>query len=147
MNSAVHRRRHRIPPTINLLPMLDILFNLIFFFLLTTTIREDTAQMEVNLPGGQSGAPAEQADQIPMIYIQSGGQMLFKGRAMEEAELRLELTALVRQGIRRVRLAGDADAPWGKIFSVWDFCKLSGLDEVLMDYDRIPPGAPGSGGG
>jgi biopolymer transport protein ExbD len=154
MNSAVQRQvrhhRRRLQPGINLTPMLDVLFNLIFFFILATNIRDESLQMEISLPRVRSATTADEADRIPVVTIGAAGAIEFKGRTMVEEEFQLELRALVRDGVRHVRLRCDEMAPTGQAVRVMDACKLAGLEGCLLDAlpasdltpGRMPPTGP-----
>ena len=40
---------------VNLTPMLDVIFNLLFFFILATTLRQDYLEIAVDLPSMEHG--------------------------------------------------------------------------------------------
>jgi biopolymer transport protein ExbD len=135
-------QRHRLQPGINLTPMLDILFNLIFFFVLTTNIRDETWQMKIELPRARTAAPGEQVEKVPVIVIDAEGRLFFGDRSVVEEELNLELQALSARGVGQVRLRIDAMARNGRVVEVMDFCRLSGIDVFSWDADPVaaPPG-------
>jgi biopolymer transport protein ExbD len=131
--------RHRLPPGINLTPMLGVIFGLIFFFILAANVPVDSARMEVRLPRARSGETAAQADLIPAITIGADGRLIFKGRTMVEEELRLELNALARRGARRVRVQADERTRHGRVVQVMEFCRTAGIDDVLWDVRPTSP--------
>ncbi len=120
------RHRRRLDTGINLTPMLDVIFNLIFFFLLTTTIRQEMTQLPVQLPEAAS-AQRSGAEMLPTLVIDREGQMYFDQQPVAEAELGLLLNDLAARGGRQLRLRGDERANWGLVVRVMDLCRQAGL--------------------
>jgi biopolymer transport protein ExbD len=147
MSTAAQRQarhqRHRLQPGINLTPMLDILFNLIFFFVLTTNIRDETWQMKIELPRARTAAPGEQIEQVPVVSINAEGALFYQNRPVVEEELNLELKALAARGVGQIRLRIDAMARNGRVVEIMDFCRLAGID--VFSWDAEPASALPSG--
>ena len=137
---AVSHRGRRLPRGINLTPMLDLIFNLLFFFILATRVRDANLQMEVTLPASTTGdeAPAQTTQPPPSLTIDEHGRIVYKGRAMAEAEVRLELHHLAREGEREIVVRGDRAVPYGRVVTVMDLCKEAGLQAVVLDLRRAP---------
>lgn len=69
MNLRPYRRQ---PPEINLTPLLDVVFLLLIFFMVSTTFK-DEARLRVQLPQAQGeDVPAEEPEQIRILIDQSG---------------------------------------------------------------------------
>lgn len=65
------RRKKRAPVDINLIPMIDVLLVLLFFFMLATTFRHHT-DLKINLPEAD-GETVEQAGQSINLFIDAQG--------------------------------------------------------------------------
>lgn len=134
---------HRLlQPGINLTPMLDIIFNLLFFFILTTTIRTEKLQMDISLPGSSQAASAPASDQGTIITLDAQGQIALDGQIMVEDELTLKLYSLVNEGMHKVTIHGDEHVDYGRVVRLWDLCKSAGIRDVFMDLK--PLARPGS---
>lgn len=134
MSSRLHRmQRHRARPDINLTPMLDIILNLIFFFILTTTIRDEVAQIDVRVPGSTTAQPSAQTENLPILSIDAAGDYYFNGRAVVEPELQLHLNAAASAGTRRLRLRADERTPHGRVIEAMDLCREAGIESVYED--------------
>lgn len=138
-----HRKRFRLQPGINLTPLLDVIFNLLFFFILATTIRTEEEQMEVRLPASESSVETPRERDVPVVTIDRQGQIHFKGRRVVESELQLELNYLARRGVTRVYVRGDREADWGRIVGLMDLCRQAGITNVLADTQRPPSSLEG----
>lgn len=132
---ATSRRRHTLTPGINLTPMLDAIFNLVFFFLLATTLREDEFQTEISLPESDTAVQTAGADRT--ITLDADGIIYFGGRAMVAEELELELANLARGGQTSIAIRCDTKLDFGLAYSVMDICVRSGI-EVSLVADRAP---------
>ena len=65
------RRKARESVDINLAPLIDVVFILLLFFVVTTTFTRET-QLRVELPEAVSGSPAErQASNPPSRYSEA----------------------------------------------------------------------------
>ncbi|MGD0959787.1 MAG: biopolymer transporter ExbD [Methylomonas sp.] len=65
------RRKKRVPVDIGLIPMIDVLLVLLFFFMLATTFRQHT-DLKINLPQAE-GAESDQTSKSINLYIDAKG--------------------------------------------------------------------------
>lgn len=66
------RRKKRAPVEIGLIPMIDVLLVLLFFFMIATTFRHHT-DLKINLPEA-SGENADQVSQAINLFIDAEGK-------------------------------------------------------------------------
>jgi biopolymer transport protein ExbD len=126
-------RRRVLEPGINLTPLLDAIFNLIFFFLLATTLREEELGAEVALPSSEVGRVAE--SKADSITLTADDRIFFRGEEIIEEVLELEMRALAGRGVREIAIRGDTDASIGLLRSVMDVCTRSGLEAISLLAD------------
>ena len=136
-------RPGRLSAGINLNPLLDVLFILIFFFILSTTFRDENVQIEVRLPGSVSAADRLRSRNPPVIVVSGENAVFIFARQLDDEQLRKELRTLVALGHQAVVLRGDARASYGRIYHVFDLCKQMGFREVLLDGKRALASEPG----
>ena len=72
------RRRRRAPVEIGLIPMIDVLLVLLFFFMLATTFRNHT-DIKINLPQADGSEVQEQGESINLYISAAGGYALASG--------------------------------------------------------------------
>ena len=58
---------------LNLTPLLDIIFNLIFFFILATNIRDREQYMEIQIPSATTAEELAVQQQIPVVALTKEG--------------------------------------------------------------------------
>ena len=98
-------RTPREPVDINLAPLIDVVFILLLFFVVTTTFTRET-QLKVDLPEAVSGTPPEAAVKAPLeILVASDGSFALNGKSLVTNDLAALMEAL------RVESAGDQSLP------------------------------------
>lgn len=80
------RPNRSAPPDINLTPLIDVVFLLLIFFMVSTTFKED-ARIQVQLPEAQGeDVPAEES-QVLEIVIDAAGTFYVNERMVVDSEL------------------------------------------------------------
>ena len=124
--------------SINLTPMLDMVFNLLLFFLAATTFAREEVELDLRLPhakSGQTGAPGKQL----VINVFADGRLAVDGRVVTIEALRQRLEALAQQNREQaVLVRGDQQAQFGVGVQVLDACRLAKLSKV--DFAALPDG-------
>ncbi len=93
---------------INLAPLLDCIFILVFFFLVATTIRTDEARIQVNLPNAHVEAVAPTRDTIEIVNTEDG-EIVIDGVTADQTELEPAIRRAIDEHPRdRVVVRGDA---------------------------------------
>ena len=70
---------------VNLVPLLDVMFLLLIFFLVSTTFTKDEVDMNLVLPEARSGAPAESGNLL-VINVAQDGAITVDGRQVATME-------------------------------------------------------------
>ena len=103
------KKRSVASAVIDLTPLIDVVFLLLLFFLLTAAPAPDPT-MAVNLPKASSGAVAKLPDEVE-LSMKDDGRIFFRGRHYEFGALERELTMVARKKpSTRVILRGDRKA-------------------------------------
>jgi biopolymer transport protein ExbD len=122
-------RRRRAGAILNLTPLIDIVFLLLVFFMLTSHFIEDQS-IDINLPKAKSGSAAIENGFVEVI-VNPTGEILVNGSAIQLE--RLEETfkgALHAPGVHSVRLRGDHQAQLGLVVSVIDAARSAGAESL-----------------
>jgi len=125
----------------NMTPMIDVVFLLIIFFLVSShLVRQDT-QMEseeLNLPQADSGRPAD-ADLARRVVVNvlpdpaSGGRFVVGGRPMQSDELHKLIAYRDRSGRRmEVRIRADRTVPYRVVEPLMIACARAGVWKVTF---------------
>src|SRR6187431_2871078 len=101
---------------IDFVPLADVLFNLLIFFLLATTIAQVEREMSVALPSAGSAAPISQQLREIVINVDAQGQIVVAGQPMEPDRLKEEITAAVKPNSQqKVSVRGDRTTAYANI--------------------------------
>ena len=97
------RRQRRDEVGVNLTPLIDVVFLLLIFFMVSTTFTRET-QLSIDLPEA-SGQPQETTDERIEILIDESGSYRVNGQALVDARLRTLQAAIYKIS------AGDTTLP------------------------------------
>jgi len=89
------RNKKNKPLEVSLTPMIDVVFLLLIFFMVTTTFSKETS-IKIQLPQAE-GQEVEQHKQVLLLVIDKSGQFFINDRALADkslATLTKELTAV-----------------------------------------------------
>jgi biopolymer transport protein ExbD len=129
-------------PAINLTPMIDIVFNLIIFFMVCTRFTDIERKVDLSVPqvGGTSGLA--QAQRSRTINIHRDGSIMLDSQPVTLTELRSTLAAANRQyeGLE-VTIRGDGFTPYQNVAAVMTACRQAGIAEMGI---AVAPGEPTS---
>ena len=104
------RRQTRDDLSVNLTPLIDVVFLLLIFFMVSTTFTRET-QLAVDLPEA-TGLQRDEVDRQVEILIDEQGQYRVNGRPLLDSRLRTLQAAMyeVSQGDTTLPLVISADA-------------------------------------
>jgi len=120
--------------SIDLTPIIDMVFMLLIFFLVATTFHQAEREMQIALPAASSAAPVSSLLREIIINVTSEGNIIVSGRTMEPADLRnLVVEAVAANPEQKVTVRGDRAASYAAIVTVLDICKGAGIQQPYLD--------------
>lgn len=121
-------------PTLMIIPMIDIIFFLLIFFMMSMLSMVVQKNIPLTLPATQS-VRVDTAKAIP-ISITKDGKVFWESQLVSLNELEKNLTLEKRSNEDvSVVLRGDEAASYGKIVSVMDTVKKTGIIKVSIATD------------
>lgn len=129
-------------PSINLTSMLDVVLNLIIFFMISTQFIQEERQYEVKLPTvSEATALSGQPDEI-IVNVLSNGNLLVKGKAVTGPELESLLKAArERFPGQAVVVRADGEGKYQPVMDVLAACRRVGIRNVSL-ANRMSGAAP-----
>lgn len=129
-------RRTREPVDINLAPLIDVVFILLLFFVVTTTFTRET-QLKVDLPEAVTGAPPQAAEsQVIEVLIGVDGLFSVNGLAPNSNNLAglMQLMADQAKGDSSipVLLSADANTPHQAVVTAMDAAAKLGMSKLRI---------------
>lgn len=111
----------------DLTPLVDVVFQLVIFFMVSSVFVSYTRQMNIDLPESVGKSVAEQVDSMT-IELTRAEQVLLNG---EE----LTLTALMDKlqsshSVPAVVIRADKALPYGLVMDVMEICESAGVTDI-----------------
>lgn len=124
-------------PKLMIIPMIDIIFFLLVFFMMSTLYMVEQRTIPVNLP--QVSAVQSQADAARSVSVSvtAEGRVLFEQEELPLALLQKRTRVELNKGSELVFvLRADKRAEYGKVVAVLDELKLAGVQRVSIATER-----------
>ena len=139
MNLRPHRKE---PPDVNLTPLIDVVFLLLIFFMVSTTFQKES-QIKIELPEAQTQSTAESTPKVLDITIDAEGRFFVNQREVVSSDIDIIKKAIAKavgdQKDMPVVITGDANASWQAIMKAMDAASQLGL--VNMTFPATMPSA------
>lgn len=130
---------HRRPVTFNMTPMIDIVFLLIIFFLVSSHLAQQETQLELDLPVAESTLESPETNRPRVtINILPTGEVLLGGEPAvgDELQQRLLVERKKRGDELEVRIRSDRTVQYGLVEPVLLACAKAGLWNVTFAVYR-----------
>ena len=123
------RRRRDASESLDLTPLIDVVFQLLIFFLLTSAFINPG--ISVNLPSAESGQAS--GDEGLSVSLDEAGRVFLGQREVTILTLSDELLSEAAGNLDvRVAIFGDSGVPYGRLVEILDICRTSGLRQVVL---------------
>lgn len=114
---------------IDISPLIDVVFILLIFFIVTTVFVEETG-IEVNKPRAATQQDLERNSIL--IGVSRTGQVFYGGREIGVAGVRSVVSRLMKQDPMPVIIQADRETPTESTVSVLDEARLAGAENVFV---------------
>lgn len=122
---------------IDMSPMIDCVFILLIFFIVTTTFVEETG-IEVDKPQAASSVRLEKTSIL--IALTANGAVVYGGREIGMSGVQPLVRRMLQKEDVPVIVQADAAAPAGLLVRVIDEAKLAGAQKVSVATSRAARG-------
>ncbi|UCE61293.1 MAG: biopolymer transporter ExbD [Phycisphaerales bacterium] len=130
----IKTKEAQLPASIELTPLIDMVFLLLIFFLAATTFHQTEREMQIALPVASSTEPISTMLREIIINVDTDGRIVVSGQSLEEARLgELIQEAVTANPEQKVTVRGDRRAAYAHIARVLDICKNRGIQEPYLD--------------
>ena len=136
----MRRRRHTDQGSeeteVNLTPMLDIVFIMLIFFVVTTSFVKESG-IEVNRPSAQTAEQRNRGNIL--IGISPNGEIWIDKRPVDIRAVRAVVERLVAENPEGgIIIQGDREAEVGLLVKVMDQVRKAGVENVSIAASREP---------
>ena len=120
--------------SIEMTPLIDMVFLLLIFFLVATTFKEAEREMQIALPFTDAAGPISTTLREIIINVTEDGSIIVAGQTMSAEQLNALVNEAVKQNEnQKVTIRGDKNTAYQNIAGVLDVCKAAGIQEPYLD--------------
>ena len=114
--------------------MIDIVFLLIIFFLVSSHLAKQENRMKLDLPSSTTAIDEDQDQPTATINVDPNGHWLLGGHHIDSDVLASSLSSKYKdqQGNLRVRIRTDQNVPYDKISPILGICADIGITNVVF---------------
>ena len=128
MKRVSQRGMYNAVADINVVPLMDLVFNLLIVFMLCTPLLEQT--IHIRLPTTQTGAPVNSKD-ITTINLDSAGRAFVEEKLAALPELeQIARSKILKDPQHAMLIRGDEKVPYGKFVEIVDCLKHAGVAKL-----------------
>lgn len=134
------------PPqaSIPLAPMIDVVFLLLIFFIVTWKFSRDEVDLNVSVPSSEMGENDKRPLGEIIINVREGGVLTVENNILTEEQLRNKLESISMEyqdektGKSRqpVRIRGSANVEYQRIVEVIDLCQKAGIWNISFSTKK-----------
>lgn len=140
---AIEIRRSRAASTLSLTPLIDVVFLLLIFFLVTSEFEEEERRLDIVLPEATSAVPMTgQASEL-VVDIDRDGKIYMGGQELDIPELERILSASVANNPTNqiAVIRADKAASFQPVVNVMDACNRTGISDYSVTTQEGPEGS------
>ncbi len=120
--------------SIDMTPMIDMVFLLLIFFLVATTFHQEEREMQIALPLANAAGPISVSLRELIINVDAEGGIVVGGRQISPEDL----SSVIQEAVevnpdQKVSVRGDKATAYANVVRVLDICKSNGIQEPYLD--------------
>lgn len=123
--------------SLSITPLIDVVFLLLIFFLVSSRFSEEERELDLNLPSVTEALPATaQPDEI-VVNVDDEGRYYINGafRQVEQVEQLLRRAKTNNPLTQTVVIRADKEANWQPVATAMGLCKKVGINEYTATID------------
>lgn len=125
------RHPNKKSASFDLTPLIDIVFQLLIFFMVTTTFVNLENRLEVNLPSGDFAA-AQPSENI-IVSITENNIVYLNGKLIDPLKLTENVAVELKKAPNKtVVLEADTNVLHGKVIRIMDLLKQGGAEKIAI---------------
>ncbi len=130
LNITAARRGRRQSLELNMAPLIDMVFILLIFFLVTTSFVKETG-IDINRPTASTAVSKEKGSIL--VGITKDGRVYMDKREIDIRAVRANVErALAENPESQVVVVADKESKTGVVIIVMDGCRLAGAENVSL---------------
>lgn len=136
MSKAFGAPQKRRKPTINITSLIDVMFLLLIFFMVSSTFKKEDEAIDITLP--HAGSSTSQVLDYHEVQVDLQGGMFVNGEPVDGTALKNQLKSILAEDPEaKIILRADAEADWQPIVEVMDIAREVGVRNLVIPTDRL----------
>lgn len=128
------------PAGMQLAPMIDIVFLLLIFFIVTWQFSRSETELSVSVPTAEEGAEPERQRGEIIINVLADNSIRVEGATVDLVQLHDKLAKIAKEFENQpVRIRGDGKVAYQHIVEVIDTCQKAGIWNISFATQRPAP--------
>jgi biopolymer transport protein ExbD len=120
-------------PGFQIAPMIDVVFLLLIFFLVTWNFARQETELDVKVPTAREGKENRRAMGEVILNVRADGSIVMNRRTFNPEELASALAKIAQlYPDQAVVVRGDENTPYRDIVKVLDICRTAGIWNVAF---------------
>lgn len=139
---AIAVKKSSVAGTLSLTPLIDVVFLLLIFFLVTSEFEEEERKLNIVLPTATSAVPMTGKPREIVIDVDADGQVYLRGTPTDLSELESLLAAAVAKNPtnQSAIIRADRSSSFQPVVSVMDVCNRTGISDYSVTTQEGPEG-------
>ncbi|MEE4255309.1 MAG: biopolymer transporter ExbD [Desulfuromusa sp.] len=130
------RRKIKESPNVDLTPMIDVVFLLLIFFMISTTFIERPG-LNINLPASSSEQINQNQKEVQVYLAENGDIYLHRDKVtLDDFKLYLKSLSPVKTQKMTFLLMADKAARHGEVVQLMDAAKMAGFKNLAIATDK-----------
>ena len=113
----------------DLTPLVDVVFLLLIFFMVSTVFVDFKRQMDISLPSSKSSSPSETLEPIK-VELTVDGQVFLNGEKVKIEELELALSKIPSSKNNSAIIRADKNLPYGNVIKVMGILQTAQILDI-----------------
>jgi biopolymer transport protein ExbD len=132
------KRNKENEPGLGIAPLVDIVFLLLIFFMLTSHF-DIASGIRIRLPKAAHRVLEQERENI-ILVMDGNGEIYLKGKRIKDSQLQERLRLLVeKKDMINLVLQADKEARHGRVVQIMDLAKNAGIRSIIIAA-RMPGG-------
>ena len=115
--------------SLDLTPLIDVVFLLLIFFMVSTVFVDFKRQMDISLPSSKSSSPSETLEPIK-VELTVDGQVFLNGEKVKIEELELALSKIPSSQNNSAIIRADKNLPYGNVIKVMGILQTAQILDI-----------------
>ena len=137
MRSKYQSKRLEIESEVNILPLIDVLFAILLFFMLSSMVLTEKNQIEVQRPTNAQAEHVGKAKKTITITLRNDRKLYIEEDEIRTSDLSERLNRLSQNSlIDQVLIDADKACVYGEVMEVLDIVKATGLNSIGLAVNK-----------